>query len=282
MKTIPIALQTHLNQEVTTLCTCWKAILTNGTIYGFTDNTTDLVIEGVNYIARAGYTPTAIATSNQFNVDNMEVEAILSDDAITDADLLAGLWDFAEIQVFNVNYKNVTEGVIQLRKGWLGEITIKGNFFTAELRGLMQKLQENIGRVYAPTCDATFGDARCGINLTPFTFTGAVQTVISQTKFTDALLAKPTGYFNYGLITWLTGANAGRKMEVKTYAANEILLQLPMSKAIVAGDTYTAIAGCSKRFIEDCRDKYNNAVNFRGFPHVPGTDNLLKGPTREL
>jgi uncharacterized phage protein (TIGR02218 family) len=30
-------------------------------------------------------------------------------------------------------------------------------------------------------------------------------------------------------------------------------------------------AGCDKRF-ETCRTKFANAVNFRGFPHLPGND----------
>jgi uncharacterized phage protein (TIGR02218 family) len=30
-------------------------------------------------------------------------------------------------------------------------------------------------------------------------------------------------------------------------------------------------AGCDKRF-ETCRNRFSNAVNFRGFPHMPGND----------
>jgi len=40
------------------------------------------------------------------------------------------------------------------------------------------------------------------------------------------------------------------------------------------GDKYRAVIGCDKRF-ETCIKKFNNAVNFRGEPHVPGYDELL-------
>lgn len=36
-------------------------------------------------------------------------------------------------------------------------------------------------------------------------------------------------------------------------------------------------AACDHRF-ETCREVFANAANFRGFPHLPGTDVLLAGP----
>ena len=40
------------------------------------------------------------------------------------------------------------------------------------------------------------------------------------------------------------------------------------------GDAFTVTAGCDKSF-EMCRSRFSNAVNFRGFPHMPGTDRAL-------
>ena len=44
-----------------------------------------------------------------------------------------------------------------------------------------------------------------------------------------------------------------------------------MPEPLTAGDTFTVTAGCDKRFAT-CRDRFANAVNFRGFPHLPGND----------
>ncbi len=49
---------------------------------------------------------------------------------------------------------------------------------------------------------------------------------------------------------------------------------MPMPNSITAGDTFNAIAGCDKTF-DACVSKFNNAVNFRGEPYVPGMDRLL-------
>ena len=38
-----------------------------------------------------------------------------------------------------------------------------------------------------------------------------------------------------------------------------------------AGDSFTIVAGCDKRF-GTCKAKFANRENFRGFPHLPGND----------
>jgi uncharacterized phage protein (TIGR02218 family) len=40
---------------------------------------------------------------------------------------------------------------------------------------------------------------------------------------------------------------------------------------VAAGDQVLVTAGCDRQF-STCRSKFNNAVNFRGFPHMPGND----------
>ena len=55
MKNISAALKAHLQLANTTMCTCWKATLKNGTIYGFTDHDQDLTVLGVLYQASTGY-----------------------------------------------------------------------------------------------------------------------------------------------------------------------------------------------------------------------------------
>ena len=44
-----------------------------------------------------------------------------------------------------------------------------------------------------------------------------------------------------------------------------------MPFTVAAGNTYSLVAGCTKRFTEDCGTKFNNKVNHRGYPHLPGT-----------
>ena len=83
------------------------------------------------------------------------------------------------------------------------------------------------------------------------------------------------GYFTYGLVTWLTGANAGYSMDVRQFTPGLVTLALPMSYPIAVGDTYTIVAGCDKT-AATCKTRYGNLMNFRGEPFVPGTDAILR------
>lgn len=274
MRTASSNLTAHLAGEVTSLAVCWKLTLTSGTIMGFTDHTSDLTISSQLYKAATGFSPTSVETKDKFSVDNLDVAGILDAAAITEADIMAGKYDFAEIEIFMVNVTDLTQGIITHRRGWLGEVSLRNGQFVAEVRGLAQKLQQNIVELYSPTCRAIFGDARCKVSLASFTFAGAVNTVTSRQVFISTAMTQAAGYFSSGEIQWLTGANAGRRMEIKEFSNTQFTLVLPMPNAVAVGDTFNAIAGCDKT-IGTCIAKFNNAVNFRGEPYVPGMDKML-------
>jgi uncharacterized phage protein (TIGR02218 family) len=274
MRAASSQLASHLAGDVTSLAICWQLTLVGGTVMGFTDHTSDLVIGGVTYKAATGISPSSIETKDRFSVDNLDVAGILDSTAITETDIMAGKYDFAEILIFMVNVTDLTQGSIIHRRGWLGEVSLKNGQFVAEVRGLAQKLSQNIVELYSPTCRAIFGDGRCKANLTSYSFNGIVNTVTSRQVFLSAAMTQAAGYFSAGEIRWLTGANAGRKMEIKEFSNTQFTLALPMPNALAAGDTFTAIAGCDKTF-STCVAKFNNAVNFRGEPFVPGMDKVL-------
>ena len=274
MRTASAALANHLAGETTSIATCWKLTRTDGTVMGFTDNVTDLVISGVTYAAATGITPTTIASSDQFSVDNLDVQGILSSTAITEADIGAGKYDYASVMVFAVNASDLTQGIMIYRNGWLGEVSVRNGQFTAEIRGLAQKLQQNIAELFSPSCRATFGDARCKVNLASYTFTGSVTSVTSRQAFIATGMTQAAGYFSGGEVQWTSGANNGLRMEVKTFQNGQFTFVLPMPNAITAGDTFKAIAGCDKTF-PTCYTNFNNAINFRGEPYVPGMDAIL-------
>ena len=61
-------------------------------------------------------------------------------------------------------------------------------------------------------------------------------------------------------------------------ARRSTLLEAPV-RPIAAGDDFVVRAGCDKR-LETCRDRFANVVNFRGFPHIPGQDTVIRYPNR--
>lgn len=277
MKSSSAQLAAHIEGETTSLATCWKVTRKDGVVFGFTDHDRNLVIDDVTYEARTGYTRTAIQTISDLSVDNLDIESAFDSEAITAQDLRDGVWDNAEVLIFLVNWNNLSQGKIVLKRGTIGQVELKDTLYRAELRGLTQLFSQNIGELYTADCRADLGDTRCGIDLEALTVSGTVTEVSERYGFTDSSRTEEDDYWKRGLITWTSGANAGRKMEIRAFASGAFTLFLPMPSEIVVGDAYTAQPGCNKTF-EACRSRYNNGINFRGEPYVPGTDAVLSYP----
>jgi uncharacterized phage protein (TIGR02218 family) len=275
MKTISAPLQNHLSQDVTTLATCWKLTRRDGVVLGFTDHDRSLTIDSVIYAAATGFTPTAIAGSALLDVDNLEIEGMLDSETISEAEIVSGLYDFAEVEVFMVNYADLTQGIVSLRTGWVGEIMWNGTRFTAEIRGLTQKLSQTIGEIYSPTCRASLGDERCGVEMTSRTVTGTLTGVTSALILSDSIRTEIAGMYAGGVLTFLSGANEGVGVEVKAFQNTQFILTLPTPYLPSIGDAYRVTQGCDKRF-ETCKTVFSNAVNFRGEPHLAGMDRMLE------
>jgi len=275
VKSITPELRAHWAEGTTTIATCWRLELTNGTIMGFTSHDSDITYDDVVYKASTGFTPTQYEQSADASVDGMEVQAFLDSESITAGDIAAGIYDHAEFYVFKINWSDQSQGILKVQRGWVGEISRKDNLFVAEVRSLTQAIQQQTGRLYTGQCDAQLGDPRCGVNLASFTTTGTVTAVTDNSTFTDSSNGEADDYFNYGLITWTVGNNAGRSMEVKSFTSGQFVLFQPMPSNIEVGDQYSVYAGCDKLF-NTCGTKFANKTNYRGFPQIPGRDRMGK------
>lgn len=275
MQTLSPALAAHLQAEVTSLATCWQLTLRDGTIMGFTDYSRSITIEERVYEAQTGFTPSAIVSTNSFAVDNLAIEGMIDSDVISREDIIAGRFDFAELEVFVVNYNDVSQGLLPLKRGLLGEISLSNGTFVAEVRGLTGVMASVTGNLYAPSCRVKFGDNSCKLNLEAYTVIGEITGISSNRMFSDSSREEENGYFTNGKITFTSGANAGLTMEVKEYSTGSIMLVLPMPYPVETGDGYSMIAGCDKSF-STCIKRFDNAVNFRAEPHVPGMDRMLQ------
>lgn len=278
MKTLPAGLAAHIATGVTTLCTCWRIQRLDGEVFGFTNHDRVLSFGGVNYQPESGFTASETAASLGLAVDTMEVEGALSSDVITEDDVALGLWDNAAAEIWRVDWSNVANRVI-IRKGSLGELTRGDLAFMAEIRGLAHELNQERGRTYQRPCDAVVGDARCGVDLEAAEFAGSgtvLSSIDDRLLTVDGIDAFADGWFFQGLLTWTSGANAGAKFEIAGHLiAHDLSVGLQLwqraARPIEAGDAFTVSAGCDKTF-KMCKAKFNNVLNHRGFPHIPGND----------
>jgi hypothetical protein len=171
MKTISPALKTHLAQTTTTLAACWLIQRTDGALFAYTTLDTDLTISGQLYSSTHGFSRTALSVSTKGDVDNAEVIGYFDDvlsGGIRTQDLVNGLFNYATIYLFLVNWADLTQGILRLKRGWLGEtVHLPDGSFTAELRGLNQALTQEFGNILTPYCRADLGDTRCKVPILP-------------------------------------------------------------------------------------------------------------------
>jgi uncharacterized phage protein (TIGR02218 family) len=269
-------LQAKLNSGVTTLCRCWRITRRDGVVLGFTDHDEDVTLGALVCRADTGFAGSEATARLGLAVGGAEISGALADDSLTETDLAAGRYDACTIDVFLVDWSEPALFVL-LAKGALGEVRREGAAFAAELRGLADRLNEESGRRYAASCSADLGDSRCTIDLNDPAFRGegAIVALGGTSTFTaSGLGAFDDGWFTAGRLEWTSGANLGLAVEVKRHRKDgDVVLELwqAMPEPLSAGHAFTVTAGCDKRF-ETCRDKFDNVVNFRGFPHIPGND----------
>lgn len=177
MKSVSAGLLAHIASESSTLATCWRITRQDAQVFTFTDHDADIVYGGLTYAAATGYAHSDVSDTDGLAVDNLEVSGVLTSPSITEDDLGAGLWDYAEVEIFEVNYSDLTQGALILRTGTLGEVTTERGQFRAEIRGLTQALQKTVGQVDSAGCRARFGDTRCGVSLGGYTVTGTIDSV---------------------------------------------------------------------------------------------------------
>lgn len=286
MRTLPDGLQAHLDTGATTLCWCWRVVRRDGVTSGFTDHDGDLAFDGTAYEAATGFTASEIESSVGLSVDNLDVESILTSERLTADDLAAGLYDNAAVEIYRVNWQDSAQRVL-LRAGNLGEVTRGQRTFRAEVRGLAHELQQPRGRLFQFGCDADLGDTRCTVDLDDAAYAGnGTVAIVNSPRLVSVvgIGAFATDWFTGGLLAWTSGANAGRRVEVRLHTLTEGATTLELwqtpSQPVVVGDGFAVTAGCDKQFTT-CRTKFDNALNFRGFPHIPGNDFAVSYPNSD-
>jgi len=277
------AFQAHVETGLTSLCRCWAITRADGVQYGFTDHDMPLGFEGVTFRADSGLSAQALQQSTGLSVDNTEAIGALSDAAVREEDIEAGRFDGAKVQAWLVNWADVDVRWLQFR-GTIGELRRSGGAFHAELRGLTEALNRPIGRVYQKPCTAVLADLACGFDLSTLGYTEerAVEQVVQAREFRwpDMAGFEP-GWFARGRLVVVSGAAAGLwgaiKLDRFETESRVVELWEPLRGGIAEGDIVRLEAGCDKR-MESCRLKFNNFVNFQGFPDIPGEDWVMAVP----
>lgn len=279
MRNLSSAFRARLRAGSTTLCACWRVTRRDGAVQGFTDHDRDIVFDGVTYAVMSGVEGTGFDSELGFAVGGAEVSGALSAASIEEADLLNGAWDGARVELWRVDWRAPQHRIL-MHVGVVGEVRRSGGAFVAELRSLAHALDQERGRIFSASCDADLGDARCGFALQALPFAGVFDVSSGGAgEIAAQLPAVPDGFYTNGRIVFLDGANEGAQAHVREHRGGDLTLWTPLARPPAQGDRFRLTAGCDKSFAT-CRTKFSNVANFRGFPHLPGNDEVFSYAAR--
>ena len=273
-----MTLSAHIATGATTLCYCWVIQRQDGEVIGFTDHDNDVTVSGQVCYGTTGITTTKFQRSLGLTDDNLDVDGVIDNEMLTEDDLTLGKYDEATALLYVVNWSDPTQFDL-LAKGRIGTVTSDDmGKFTAEFRSESDLLGQSAGRLFQRTCSTYLGTPACGMNAalpafrlssTATAAEGHVVTVPDAAAFDD-------DWFAFGT---MTHAATGSVFRIRKHDGNLIYLWERPKFTIAPGDAVTVVAGC-RRTIEVCQSKFDNAVNFRGFPFMPGQDYMSGYPIR--
>ena len=276
-----------VGQQATTLCNIWVIRRTDGTVFGFTNHDDDIIYEGVTCQAASGLTGAALQTSTGLSVDNTEALGALQSTVICPEDIIHGRYDGAEVDVLLYDWK-AGKAVSEQLRAMIGEVQVKDGSFVAELRGKSDLLNQPLGRVYQPSCDAALGDRRCGVdlNVPEYRTEVTVESVRGERYVrVTGLDAYPEAWFERGTVEVIEdGGPMGAtviKSDKMSGAGRELELWFTPNQVIEPGRVLRVTTGCN-RLASTCATKFDNILNFRGFPTIPGEDWAMSYPSSRL
>lgn len=276
MKTVTTALANHYASGSTSIAYLLRLIRPDGQVHGFTSALDSVQIDGVLYSSAQGLDVSSLSLTTGLAVDNLEMTTLDDGSLFKQNEVFGGVWRNTRFTIARYNFASPSDGLEVLMAGTIGEVTISDGYVRLELRGLQAPLQQTIGQVVSITCRARLGDALCRVDLAPLTFSGTVSTVANRREFTSTSLSQAEHYFTEGRLTFTSGPCQGFSHKVKYSSGANVQLQLPTPSDFAVGDTFTIVAGCRKRFTEDCTNRFANALNFQGEPHIPGVDGITQ------
>jgi len=262
-----------MSADLAALAFCWLVERRDGAGLALTSHDRPLMVSGVRFEPAPGMTPAEIRSELGLEPQLGEVAGSLSSAAISEADIAVGRWDGAALKLFAVDWA-VPGEIHPLLEGQLGEVSTRDGAFEAELNGAAARLQRPVCPLTSPQCRAELGDPQCRVDM-------AGRRVRARVASADAhivMVDQPVDdRFRFGEVRFLDGEANGERRTILGVEGQQLHLRSAPTGIVVPGTAIEIAEGCDK-LLATCSQRFANAVNFRGEPHLPGNDLLTRYP----
>ena len=257
---------------------CFTFISTVGTQYTWTNVDYDIAFNGQIFRA-SGPLVSGLKYKGSvgLEVDKQQITiAARPTDVINGAPFLIALRDGAfdgapvyRDRVFLTGPAGAVVGGVRLFQGRISTVDNVGRTqATVTVASDLVILDYDMPRnLFSPTCLHTLYDSGCGIIRGTFSASG---TVGAGSNSNAIIFSGARAGDAQGSLVFTSGANANVRATVKSVASAGVgyNLMYPLPFAPAPGDAFNVAFGCDHTQAT-CQGKFNNLVNFRGFPYVP-------------
>ena len=262
-----------LAEPLETVATYWRLLRRDGVALGFTSHNRDLRFGGIAHRAAPGMVPSSIRRTAGLASELVEMEGILSHEAITPADLHMGRYDEARIEVGVVDWDSLENAA--LFAGEIRSISDNGEQFEASLNSAKAAFEADLVPRTSPTCRARFCDRDCGLNAARFTHLARLEAVDWQAESVSFTGLPAATAIIGGRLRWLDGPHAGVEMLILSADGSALRLDRDLASGLAPGHRAMVVEACDHT-IATCAVRFGNAANFRGEPFLPGNDLLTR------
>lgn len=288
VRRIDPAFKNFLSQPSLTVAFCWLITRRiDGLQLGFTSLDMPFTIDGVEYRPFTGFDPGASQSSSDLGkVDSQQLKGILDESGIDRDELLAGMYEYASVERFLINYEDIPSSLslvppkhLSLPHSHFAESKRNSLGFEIKVKDDLSLLGSEIVDTTSKVCRNDLGDDRCRKDLASFTYNLTVVSTTDRRIFeVDGNL--PDKWLDGGRLQFSSGLNQGIYRDIG-YFVNKRIILAPSSAPfdVSIGDSVTAIAGCAKTKLI-CITKFQNFHNFNGEPDLPTTDLATDTPSR--
>lgn len=264
--------------ELETVATWWRVYRVDGVTLGFTSHDRDLIFDDVRHLTAPGMVPSAVRMSADLQPDSAEITGALDHRAVNGADLDAGRFDGARVEMGLVDWETLERTV--LYAGTIGSVAQDGPTYSADLLSL--KAQLSVQRIpqTSPTCRAEFCGPGCNLSPSHFTHEAKITSVHAAENAVAIPSSFDPSYFLDGFVRFIDGRQAGLDIRVAAIDGSKLVLDRLLGPDVTSGSRIELREGCDHRWTT-CANRFANAVNFRGEPFLPGNDLVTRYPARK-
>lgn len=152
------------------------------------------------------------------------------------------------------------------------DFTFQDNMVTVILEARTHIFRNQIPKiVYQSFCNHALFDSGCALVESEYKVTATLSSVSQIELYSSTFDSYDDGYFTGGHVK----AGSDYRM-ITNHIGNKIVVQVPFSSSVGTSSQVFAYPGCNKK-ASTCKTKFDNFINFLGFPYIPSSNPTLWG-----